>query len=118
MNLLTKKCHIFHKHLLRAHLAAHSCSQCRNCMLSVTFWAGQSSQFHKTLQKTTNMLKSYKKTIESCVSRSEKWAKLYNLYKSQQEEIAYQKNKHLRLPKRKANEEYPYCKPVKTRKLN
>ena len=78
----------------RAHSAAHSvnygaahsifelCNQL-NCAIM------PESKVHKAieqLQKTTNMLKDYKKSIAACKSRAEKRAILYDLYERHQEE--------------------------------
>lgn len=109
----------------RAHSAAHSVNVgmansiftlCDKLGCSIT----ANSKVHqavKQVQKTTNMLKNYKKTIDACVSRSERRAILFDLYERHQEEIAYQKNMLLPPPKEKAKyEDHPYSKSAKKKK--
>ncbi|XP_063419337.1 uncharacterized protein LOC134702198 [Mytilus trossulus] len=109
----------------RAHSAAHSVNVgmansiftlCDKLGCSIT----ANSKVHqavKQVQKTTNMLKNYKKTIDACVTRSERRAILFDLYERHQEEIAYQKNMLLPPPKEKAKyEDHPYSKSAKKKK--
>ena len=107
----------------RAHSAAHSVNVgtansiyelCDQLDCSITPGSKVDSAV-KQLQKTTDMLKNYKKTIQSCQSRAEKRAILFDLYERHQEEITYQKN--LLMPSTSKTgpkyEDHPYSKATK-----
>ncbi len=111
----------------RAHSAAHSVNVgtansiyeiCNELGCSIS----PSSKVHKALkqlQKTTDMLKEYKKTMKSCSSRAERRAILYDLYERHQEEILYKKNMLLPVQKEKPRRmDHAYCKPSKKKKVH
>lgn len=110
----------------RAHSAAHSVNLgTANSIYNLCNELGCSispeSKVHKALtqlQKTTDMLKDYKKTMKSCVSRAERRAILYDLYERHQEEILYEKNMLLPVTKAKpSHDDHMYCRSSKKKKV-